>query len=267
MAAAGLPVRLRARRRRHDRRGRRAVALDAGLDPRDVRVGRGRARRRRRPGRGRRPGPDGRLAGCRGPRGHACDGRGALPLAVARPAVAQGRDVRQRAAACARSRSTATAMPCCSVSTRRSDLPPRHPLVFRRRTPSRTASPTRAAPPRASPGWSRSGRPSPSVPPTGPGAPTRSRCSTAGVDLAGRKVAEEATEVLLAAKNDEAAQAAGSARDDDPRPARRRDRRPRCTTRWSCSRSVASSRVRVIEVLRARSASQLESALDVPPSV
>lgn len=34
-----------------------------------------------------------------------------------------------------------------------------------------------------------------------------------GVDLAGRKVAEEATEVLLAAKNDEAAQAAGMARE------------------------------------------------------
>ncbi len=33
-----------------------------------------------------------------------------------------------------------------------------------------------------------------------------------GVDLAGRKVAEEATEVLLAAKNDEAAQAAGVGR-------------------------------------------------------
>ena len=34
-----------------------------------------------------------------------------------------------------------------------------------------------------------------------------------GVDLAGRKVAEEATEVLLAAKNDEAAQNAGQPRD------------------------------------------------------
>ncbi len=34
-----------------------------------------------------------------------------------------------------------------------------------------------------------------------------------GVDLAGRKVAEEATEVLLAAKNDEAAEAAGVGRD------------------------------------------------------
>jgi phosphoribosyl-AMP cyclohydrolase / phosphoribosyl-ATP pyrophosphohydrolase len=35
-----------------------------------------------------------------------------------------------------------------------------------------------------------------------------------GVDVAGRKVAEEATEVLLAAKNDEAAQAAGASRDE-----------------------------------------------------
>ena len=36
-----------------------------------------------------------------------------------------------------------------------------------------------------------------------------SRLLHGGVDLAGRKVAEEATEVLLAAKNDEAAEAAG----------------------------------------------------------
>lgn len=35
-----------------------------------------------------------------------------------------------------------------------------------------------------------------------------------GVDVAGRKVAEEATEVLLAAKNDEAAEAAGASRDE-----------------------------------------------------
>jgi phosphoribosyl-ATP pyrophosphohydrolase/phosphoribosyl-AMP cyclohydrolase len=33
------------------------------------------------------------------------------------------------------------------------------------------------------------------------------------VDLAGRKVAEEATEVVLAAKNDEAAEARGEVRD------------------------------------------------------
>jgi phosphoribosyl-ATP pyrophosphohydrolase/phosphoribosyl-AMP cyclohydrolase len=35
-----------------------------------------------------------------------------------------------------------------------------------------------------------------------------------GVDLAGRKVAEEATEVVLAAKNDESAEACGRARDE-----------------------------------------------------
>jgi phosphoribosyl-ATP pyrophosphohydrolase/phosphoribosyl-AMP cyclohydrolase len=38
------------------------------------------------------------------------------------------------------------------------------------------------------------------------------RLLNGGVDLAGRKVAEEATEVLLAAKNDEAAQATGTDR-------------------------------------------------------
>ena len=43
-----------------------------------------------------------------------------------------------------------------------------------------------------------------------------------GVDLAGRKVAEEATEVLLAAKNDEAAEAAGADRSTTTGPARRR---------------------------------------------
>ncbi len=40
------------------------------------------------------------------------------------------------------------------------------------------------------------------------------RLLAGGVDVAGRKVAEEATEVLLAAKNDEAAQRSGSARDE-----------------------------------------------------
>lgn len=40
------------------------------------------------------------------------------------------------------------------------------------------------------------------------------RLIAGGVDLAGRKVGEEATEVLLAAKNDEAAQAAGAGREE-----------------------------------------------------
>lgn len=44
---------------------------------------------------------------------------------------------------------------------------------------------------------------------TRPAASYTTRLLEGGVDLAGRKVAEEATEVLLAAKNDEAAEAAG----------------------------------------------------------
>jgi phosphoribosyl-ATP pyrophosphohydrolase/phosphoribosyl-AMP cyclohydrolase len=45
-----------------------------------------------------------------------------------------------------------------------------------------------------------------------PGGSYTARLLDGGVDLAGRKVAEEATEVLLAAKNDEAAQRAGADR-------------------------------------------------------
>jgi phosphoribosyl-ATP pyrophosphohydrolase/phosphoribosyl-AMP cyclohydrolase len=86
-----------------------------------------------------------------------------------------------------------------------------------------------------------------------------------GVDLAGRKVAEEATEVLLAAKNDEAAQAAGSARDG---------------TRAQLAGEAADLLYHAlvllaergldprtaIDVLRARSAPQRESPLDAPAS-
>ena len=53
----------------------------------------GRASSRRRPGRRRRAGPDGRLAGRRGAGRDAGDGRGPLPLALPRPALAKGRDV------------------------------------------------------------------------------------------------------------------------------------------------------------------------------
>ena len=49
---------------------------------------------------------------------------------------------------------------------------------------------------------------------TRPAASYTTRLLEGGVDLAGRKVAEEATEVLLAAKNDEAAEAAGGDRTD-----------------------------------------------------
>ena len=48
-----------------------------------------------------------------------------------------------------------------------------------------------------------------------------------GVDVAGRKVAEEATEVLLAAKNDETAEIAGERPRRNPGTSGRRGRRPR----------------------------------------
>ncbi len=47
---------------------------------------------------------------------------------------------------------------------------------------------------------------------TRPAASYTTKLLAGGVDLAGRKVAEEATEVLLAAKNDETAEAAGAIR-------------------------------------------------------
>ena len=73
-----------------------------------------------------------------------------------------------------------------------------------------------------------------------PGSYT-SRLLDGGVDAVARKVTEEATEVLIAAKDDAAAEAADRRRPAPPSPARR----PTCcTTRWSCSRSVASNRPR-----------------------
>ena len=102
---------------------------------------------------------------------------------------------------------------------------------------------------RGSPGSRRSGRRSPSARRRGPRAPTRSTLLDGGVDAVGRKVTEEATEVLLAAKDDAAAEAAGADRDGDPRGSRRRGRRPRSTTRSSCSPSAASTPRAVIDVL------------------
>ena len=74
----------------------------------------------------------------------------------------------------------------------------------------------RRRPTRASPGWRRSGRRSPSEPgPARPGSYT-SRLLDGGVDAVARKVAEEATEVVMAAKDDAAAE----------RPERRATREP-----------------------------------------
>ena len=74
-----------------------------------------------------------------------------------------------------------------------------------------------------------------------------------GVDAAARKVTEEATEVLIAAKDDATAQASrGSTR---PRPAPRSPTRPQTlsTTPSWCSPSVTFAPSEVIAALRARS--------------
>ena len=82
--------------------------------------------------------------------------------------------------------------------------------------------PRRARPPtaraRGSPGSRRCGRRSPSAPASGPAGSYTTSLLEGGVDAAGRKVTEEATEVLLAAKDDAAAERG-----------RRRPRRPRAT--------------------------------------
>ena len=65
---------------------------------------------------------------------------------------------------------------------------------------------------RASPGSRPSGRPSSERAATRPEGSYTSRLLAGGVDAVARKVAEEATEVVLAAKDDAAAEAAGLAR-------------------------------------------------------
>ena len=125
------------------------------------------------------------------------DRRGPLPLAVARPAVAQGREQRQRAAAPVAWRSTATAMRCCSRS-----IPSARPATAGR---ARASIPTdgpaagRGAGLRA--GSRRSGRRSRERAVERPEGSYTVKLLDGGVDAVGRKVTEEATEVLLAAKD------------------------------------------------------------------
>ena len=95
---------------------------------------------------------------------------------------------------------------------------------------------------RASPGSSRCGRRSRTGPQRPPGSYTVALLD-GGVDKAGRKVTEEATEVLLAAKNDEPAEAAGGDR-TETRALLAGEAATSSTTRWCCSRSAASSRGR-----------------------
>ncbi len=100
-----------------------------------------------------------------------------------------------------------------------------------------------SARPRASPGSSRSGPRSPARAAERPDGSYTARLLDGGVDAAGRKVTEEATEVLLAAKDDAAAEStpARPARDrETPWPARPPTS---CTTRWSAWPSAASAAV------------------------
>ena len=207
--------------------------------------------RRRRPRAGRRPGRhDGRvlMVACMDAEALAAtarDRRGPFPLAVARPAVAQGRDERQRPAprrAGGRLRrrrvwspSTRSARPAtagrAAASTRRRARPSGRPRVrLARDAVGDDRRPCRRR---------------------GPRARTPRRLLDGGVDAVARKVTEEATEVLLAAKDDAAAEAAGADRAATRPPSRARP--PTCcTTRWCCSRSVASPPAAVLDMLRAR---------------
>ncbi len=134
----------------------------------------GRARAGRRPGRRRRARADGGLHGRRGAGRDDRDRRGPLPLALTRPAVAQGRDERQRPAPGRTSRPIATATRCSSRSIR----PGRPATAARAAASTPTARPpTERA--RGSPGSRRCGRRSPSAPRGGRPARTRCRCSTA----------------------------------------------------------------------------------------
>ena len=117
----------------------------------------------------------------------------------------------------------------------RADVPPRHAELLRRRS-RRAGRSTRAQ----GFAWLETlwATIADRAPPTGRKARTRRRSSMAGSTPSRRKVTEEATEVLLAAKDDAAAEArpgAGPGRD----PRRRSPARPPtcCTTRWCCSPS------------------------------
>ena len=166
MAAAGLPVRL----------APQAVGMTPAVEPsRPVSFGPDGLVPAVDPGRRRRARADGRLHGRRGAGGDDRDRRGPLPLALTRPAVAQGRDERQR---------PAPGRPRDRLRRRRAA---RHGRSGRARpaTAARAAASTPTARPpteraRASPGSRRCGRRSPNAPSDGRPARTRPRCSRAG---------------------------------------------------------------------------------------
>ena len=146
-------------------------------------------------------------------------GEVALPLAFPWRALAQGRDERPTPWRLSRSSSTAMLMPSSSARGHRSDLPHGRAFLLRRaarRCRRRNGGRRRLGLPRHAQGFAwlerlwdtieeRAGR--------DPTAPTRAAYIDGGVDAVARKLAEEATEVVLAAKDDEVADArAGSDR-------------------------------------------------------
>ena len=149
------------------------------------------------------------------------DRRGPLPLALARPALAQGRDERPHAARRRAGRRLRRRRAAASRSTRTA-----RPAIATRAAASMPTARPPTRPPRDSPGSRRCGRRSPTAPPTRPAGSYTTSLLDGGVDAAARKVTEEATEVLIAAKDDAAAEAAGADRTGDPRGAGRRGGRP-----------------------------------------
>ena len=225
MAAAGLPVRLVPA-------GRRVTATRRCQE---VAFGAGRARPGRRPGRRRRARPDGRLHGRRGAGGDAR--RPARSTSTRGRAAGSGARARRAATSCGSSTSprTATATRCSSPSTRSA----RPAIAGRGAASTPTARP--ADRPTQGFAWLETlwatiagarGR-------AAGGLVHGAASSTAASTRSARKVTEEATEVLIAAKDDAVAEAAG--RGPRATRARRSPARPptSCTTRSSCSPSAA----------------------------
>ena len=168
----------------------------------------GRARAGRRPGRRRRAGLDGRLDGRRGPGRDHRDGRGPLPLPLPRPAVAEGRDESATSFASSTSPPTATRMRSSSRPSR-----PDRPATAGRGAASTPKEPRPSA---ATQGFAALEALWATIASRVAERPAGSYTTSlleGGVDAAGRKVTEEATEVLLAAKDDAAAESAAADRE------------------------------------------------------
>ena len=179
-------------------------------------------------------------ARCRGAGRDAGHRRGPFPLPVAGPPLAQGRDERQRRCAC-----VDLELDCdgdALLLHGRADGPTCHRGTRSCFDPETAAGPgadaARRHAHRASTGSRPCGRRSRTAWRPDRPAPTRPASSTAGSMRSRRKVTEEATEVLLAAKDDAAAEAGRRGSRRDARGAGRRGGRP------ALSRARAAGRAR-----------------------